>query len=1174
MEQKLSFSIEADASKLTSAFREAASSVDSFESKISQVGKNEFGKEIEESAEKVEESLEDAGKAAEEFDNKISKVGSGAGFEKLAGQIESISGKFKSIGTGLTIAAAPFELFAAQGISAFSNFETKMSEVFTLLPGISGEAMSQMSDQVREFAVTFGTDITNTQTALYNALSAGVPQEDIFNFLETANQAALGGVTDINTAVGTLTGAVNAYREQGLTAQEASDSLLTTVRLGKTTFDELGSSIGDVSPSASALGVDFNELTAAIATSTLVTGNTSKSVTGLKNLFTELSKSGSEGLGKLFNDLNNGEDFYTFIQNGGSLADALNMIREYADASGVSINSLAGSSEAAGAVLQLTGDNAEVYANNLDEMNKSMGATAKAAEILEQTMGHSLGKVKSSFADISIEVGEKLAPVVEDFANWLSSNAGTIKEFAGNVVDAAVPAIKSLLDIVKDLMSSFNNMNPETKEMLAKLFGIGVTGAAVGGPALLGAGFALGPIASMVQILGGLGKLTIPATVATEIGAIGTAAGTATPLLSGMFGLLANPVTLAAGAGLIAAYATNLGDFRDNVNGIFKEISEAAQHVSTGDYEAAGRDMAQAVAKGFETVGDLIIKGIPQAEQVFNGFKSATGDFFKGIGAEGMRMLQEGLNSATISATDLITKLGADITSFDWKSLGSEIGAKLIEGLSNPVGTLTGFYNSVKASLESMNWASIGASLASSALKGFVPGLQNNPVGAFILESLGIGAVEQYAKGDQKPGTTYAPGISLGPNPNALTIDVTGKLALPETEKTLAEMVAEERDISVKDAQKMLDGSDTFREKQEKKFNAPQPVVITPPQGQPARPSTSSPSADTVTLDPSQFKSFEAYTDELIKTRQSTFGAADAWNNRGVETTMPNPREGFGMTTTTLSRFELDPAQYFKDDLKTILENFDGSIEQYENYLKEYGQSLETKARQVFKENTTGNMDEDEWVKAALSQYQKDPGWKNDAYNKAISDGSIQLNEAVDYLGAYNQSVGQKNDYTLQEIQQTRNLMDATMQLSGVQSLYDAAMSDGIMTAQEASGIQSKLADVTRLMGDAGITAQGGVSGLPGALQALAGAAQAAMATIQAAIGQAQSAVSQAQEAIKMQSVAGKYPTMPGTKPSQMADSPYNQNININMNNNTFPSGTNPGDVFSTFVNGTRVIGV
>lgn len=1171
MEQKLSFSIEADASKLTSAFREAASSVDSFESKISQVGKNEFGKEIEESAEKVEESLEDAGKAAEEFDNKISKVGSGAGFEKLAGQIESISGKFKSIGTGLTIAAAPFELFAAQGISAFSNFETKMSEVFTLLPGISGEAMSQMSDQVREFAVTFGTDITNTQTALYNALSAGVPQEDIFNFLETANQAALGGVTDINTAVGTLTGAVNAYREQGLTAQEASDSLLTTVRLGKTTFDELGSSIGDVSPSASALGVDFNELTAAIATSTLVTGNTSKSVTGLKNLFTELSKSGSEGLGKLFNDLNNGEDFYTFIQNGGSLADALNMIREYADASGVSINSLAGSSEAAGAVLQLTGDNAEVYANNLDEMNKSMGATAKAAEILEQTMGHSLGKVKSSFADISIEVGEKLAPVVEDFANWLSSNAGTIKEFAGNVVDAAVPAIKSLLDIVKDLMSSFNNMNPETKEMLAKLFGIGVTGAAVGGPALLGAGFALGPIASMVQILGGLGKLTIPATVATEIGAIGTAAGTATPLLSGMFGLLANPVTLAAGAGLIAAYATNLGDFRDNVNGIFKEISEAAQHVSTGDYEAAGRDMAQAVAKGFETVGDLIIKGIPQAEQVFNGFKSATGDFFKGIGAEGMRMLQEGLNSATISATDLITKLGADITSFDWKSLGSDIGAKLIEGLSNPVGTLTGFYNSVKASLESMNWASIGASLASSALKGFVPGLQNNPVGAFILESLGIGAVEQYAKGDQKPGTTYAPGISLGPNPNALTIDVTGKLALPETEKTLAEMVAEERDISVKDAQKMLDGSDTFREKQEKKFNAPQPVVITTPQGQPAGPSTSSPSADTVTLDPSQFKSFEAYTDELIKTRQSTSSAADSWNNREVGST-PSSREGFGSTTTTLSRFELDPAQYFKDDLKTVLQNFDGNIETYENYLKEYGQSLETKARQVFRAGTTGNMNEDEWVRSALAPYQKTG--LSSAYEKAVKDGNVSLSDAVQYLGAYNTEIGKKQDYTQQEIHQTRNLMDATMQLSGVQSLYNNYMSDGVLDATEAASVQQALASATKMMGDAGITAEGGISGLPGALQALAGAAQSAMAAIQAAIGQAQSAVAQAQDAIKMQSVAGRYQPMQGSQTSQMSDSPYNQSININMNNNTFPTGTNPGEVFANFVNGTRVIGV
>ena len=49
------------------------------------------------------------------------------------------------------------------------------------------------------------------------------------------------------------------------------------------------------------------------------------------------------------------------------------------------------------------------------------------------------------------------------------------------------------------------------------------------------------------------------------------------------------------------------------------------------------------------------------------------------------------------------------------------------------------------------------------------------------------------------------------------------------------------------------------------------------------------------------------------------------------------------------------------------------------------------------------------------------------------------------------------------------------------------------------------------MMGDAGITAEGGISGLPGALQALASAAQVAMSQIQAAISNANTVVQNAQ---------------------------------------------------------------
>jgi TP901 family phage tail tape measure protein len=173
--------------------------------------------------------------------------------------------------------------------------------------------------------------------------------------------------------------------------------------------------------------------------------------------------------------------------------------------------------------------------------------------------------------------------------------------------------------------------------------------------------------------------------------------------------------------------------------------------------------------------------------------------------------------------------------------------------------------------------------------------------------------------------------------------------------------------------------------------------------------------------------------------------------------------------------------------------------------------------------------------------------------NQSLSDHRASILESQDYLSKYNQAAGENTKYTQKQEQQTNTLMNSLGMLGTAQDMYNNYMSDGVLDATEASHVQQALAQATKLMGDAGVTAQGGISGLPGALQALASAAQAAMSAIQAAISQAQSAASAAANTYTLATAPkGKYPTMqPGTP----------TNFNINVSGNTFPSGTKPGDV-------------
>ncbi len=97
---------------------------------------------------------------------------------------------------GAAVAGAAIAGLAIKGVTSFIAFEDQMNEVFTLLPGISETAMDQMSRQVLDVSEDMGRLPEEVIPALYQALSAGVPPDNVFDFLETAHQAALGGVAE------------------------------------------------------------------------------------------------------------------------------------------------------------------------------------------------------------------------------------------------------------------------------------------------------------------------------------------------------------------------------------------------------------------------------------------------------------------------------------------------------------------------------------------------------------------------------------------------------------------------------------------------------------------------------------------------------------------------------------------------------------------------------------------------------------------------------------------------------------------------------------------------------------------------------------------------------------------------------------------------------------------
>jgi TP901 family phage tail tape measure protein len=353
---------------------------------------------------------------------------------KALGQVQSTLGGLGKlgvvVGAGMAAAGAAVTGFGAVSTHTFGNFQQGMNEVFTLLPGISKDAMDAMSGDVKQFARDFAVLPDQVVPALYQSLSAGVPQDNVFEFLEVAQKAAKGGVTDLTTAVDGITSVVNAYGAEVVDAAKASDLMFTAVKLGKTDFGQLSSSLFNVIPTASALGVEFGNVTAALAVMTAQGVPTSVATTQLRQLFVELSKSGGD-VAETFEKVS-GQSFKDFVASGGDVQGALQILEQHAADTGISISDLFGSVEAGAAALSLTGSNTEAYTKALDEMRNATGATAEAYD----TMNQGFNKAKETLAAfgqvVLLEVGGRLEPAVTAVTMWFAERLpGALDRFTG-----------------------------------------------------------------------------------------------------------------------------------------------------------------------------------------------------------------------------------------------------------------------------------------------------------------------------------------------------------------------------------------------------------------------------------------------------------------------------------------------------------------------------------------------------------------------------------------------------------------------------------------------------------------------------------------------------------------------------------------------------------------------
>ena len=207
-----------------------------------------------------------------------------------------------AIGAG-TVAAVAFAKKAAaaytQAINSAARYQKAVYEINTLL-NASDAQVKTMSKDLQDLAVRFGQVDTVMARAQYNVVSAGFNDvADSMEILTVASKAAIGGISDVNTAARVITQTLNAYGKSASDAEEVAGVLFATVKGGVTTFEELAGYLGKVTASAAVAGISFEEVAAAMAVMTKNGINTAEAATALNSLIIALGAATGESKDKL-----------------------------------------------------------------------------------------------------------------------------------------------------------------------------------------------------------------------------------------------------------------------------------------------------------------------------------------------------------------------------------------------------------------------------------------------------------------------------------------------------------------------------------------------------------------------------------------------------------------------------------------------------------------------------------------------------------------------------------------------------------------------------------------------------------------------------------------------------------------------------------------------------------
>lgn len=355
--------------------------------------------------------------------------------EAATGKLTTIGRSTAKLGDSLTRSVTlPLGLVGAAAVKMAGDFDAAFVQM-TTLAGASASEIDGLKESVLGLAGETGRAPQELAEALYLLQSSGLDSASAMSALEASAKASAVGLGDTATVADAVSSAMLAYADAGLTAAEATDILVATAKAGKAEPAELASQMGRLLPIASELGITFDQVGAAVASLSQKGNNAEQSTTLLVNVMSKLLKPSQQAITLLEGVGLSLDDIRSLIAEKG-LNGALEHLRELLGDEAF-VRFLEDTQAIQGA-LALTGANAEQTAEIFADVKDSVGETENAFSKWADSMGAKNARAFAQLQVSLIRIGEALAPIVADLAEFGAAVLKVFDSLPGPVKTAAI----------------------------------------------------------------------------------------------------------------------------------------------------------------------------------------------------------------------------------------------------------------------------------------------------------------------------------------------------------------------------------------------------------------------------------------------------------------------------------------------------------------------------------------------------------------------------------------------------------------------------------------------------------------------------------------------------------------------------------------------------------------